>query len=111
MGGAVPPRTKPSSGGIIDGNADSLTIWPCSKGPFRIPTNPANAGAPARTASGSNDATSGVAVHPRHLLPNPDGAEALQNHPAGRVPQHTLRALAESGRRAESSQHGASPGW
>jgi hypothetical protein len=72
MGGAVPPRTKPSSGGIIDGNADSLTIWPCSKGPFRIPTNPANAGAPARTASGSNDATSGVAVHLRHLLPNPE---------------------------------------
>jgi hypothetical protein len=52
-----------------------------------------------------------VAVHLRRLLPTLNGAGALQNHPAGRVPQHTLRGLAESGRRAESSQHDASPGW
>jgi hypothetical protein len=52
-----------------------------------------------------------VAVHLRRLLPTLNGAGALQNHPAGRVPQHTLRALAASGRRAESSQHDASPGW
>ena len=39
--------------------------------------------------------------------PSSSGADALQNHPAGRVPQHTLRALAESRRRGVLPTHGA----
>jgi hypothetical protein len=40
MGGAVPAPTKPSSGGI----ADSLTMWPCSKGHLPNPDQPGERG-------------------------------------------------------------------
>ena len=65
--------------------------------------------APARTASGSSDAASGDGGPSARVRPNPEVRAHCKNHPAGRVPQHTLRALAESGRRAESSKTARRP--